>query len=102
MSVNELKPEGAEKVAAALASNTCITTLDISGNRIGDEGAEAMAVTLTKNDKLLTLLIGSNGIGDQGAERIAEAVEQRKTPLDLPNFERNRVGKQLLERIRTV
>ncbi len=63
MSYNQIGPEGAK----ALASNMSLTTLYVSYNQIGPEGAKALA----SNKSLRTLEVSRNQIGPEGAKALA-------------------------------
>ena len=61
-------------MAEALAINSTLTTLDLSGNEVWDEGAVRLAEALTTNSTLTTLNLIANKFGDEGAKRLAEAL----------------------------
>ena len=90
LSNNQIGPEGAIAIAAALKDNKTITTLGLHNNQIGPEGAIAIATAL--KDKAITgLYLGNNQIGDEGAIAIAAALKDNKaiTKLGLLN---NQIG----------
>ncbi|KAJ1560384.1 hypothetical protein HK405_007290 [Cladochytrium tenue] len=58
-------PDAAGAVAAALATNTTLTDLDLTGNRIGDEGLVRLAQALCGNATLRVLGLASNNITDR-------------------------------------
>ncbi len=51
----------------------------MSTNSVGDEGASKLAAKLAANALLLTLDLSSNGIGDRGAAALAEALQLNTT-----------------------
>jgi hypothetical protein len=59
------------EIAAALRSNTCMRTLDLSYNLIGDEGAIALSNALLTNKTLTTLRLSLTTVGDNGAVALA-------------------------------
>ena len=61
-------------IAQALRSNSTLTTLDLSGNKIEDTGATAIAEALKSNFTLTTLDLHGNEIEDKGAAAIAHAL----------------------------
>lgn len=60
----------------ALGSNTCLQTLDISGNQIGDPGARLLAKALQINNHLRTIIYDKNNITLQGYADIVHALEK--------------------------
>ncbi|XP_068699916.1 protein NLRC3-like isoform X2 [Montipora foliosa] len=58
----------------ALAVNTSLTTLKLSGNRIGDAGATSLSQALAVNTSLTTLYLPDNSIGDEGATSLSQAL----------------------------
>lgn len=60
----------------ALGSNTCLHTLDISGNQIGDPGARLLAKALQINNHLRTIIYDKNNITLQGYADIVHALEK--------------------------
>ena len=84
---------GAVLLAEALALNSTMVTLNLTGHAVGDVGAAALADALTCNATLVSLQLGHNEIGDKGASELARALsawspETRNftlTALDLGN-----------------
>lgn len=64
---------------AALAANTTLRTLDISGYRLGDRGAVALAQTLRANSTLTQLAYDRNDITPTGLQCIAHALRANST-----------------------
>ena len=60
----------------ALGSNTCLRTLDISGNQIGDPGARLLAKALQINNHLKTIIYDKNNITLQGYADIAHSIKR--------------------------
>jgi Ran GTPase-activating protein (RanGAP) involved in mRNA processing and transport len=72
--------QGAKLLAKLLAdSNTRLTHLDLSYNKLGDEGVIAIAQTLRKNKTLTSLDLTDTNISDQAALAIIEALAHNTT-----------------------
>ena len=65
--------EDIEHLVTALAFNSTLTTLDLTGNDIG-AGAGRLALTLASNCTLSTLVLNHNRIGAEAAGRLAMAL----------------------------
>eukprot|EP00727_Mastigamoeba_balamuthi_P002505 m51a1_g12251 putative nod3 protein (713) ;mRNA; r:154245-157031 len=72
--VSSSDPRGLQELAAALRSNTAVTSLNLSWNAIGDPGTAIVADILRENTTLTSLNLSYNGIGDKGARVLAEAL----------------------------
>ncbi|KAG7202434.1 hypothetical protein KM043_018741 [Ampulex compressa] len=68
----------------ALGSNTCLHTLDISGNQIGDPGARLLAKALQINNHLRTIIYDRNNITLQGYADIVHALEKNCSVRHMP------------------
>ncbi|XP_034195386.1 capping protein regulator and myosin 1 linker 1 leucine rich repeat protein isoform X2 [Osmia lignaria lignaria] len=68
----------------ALGSNTCLHTLDISGNQIGDPGARLLAKALQINNHLRTIIYDKNNITLQGYADIVHALEKNCSVRHMP------------------
>ncbi|XP_051163471.1 F-actin-uncapping protein LRRC16A isoform X3 [Leptopilina boulardi] len=68
----------------ALGSNTCLHTLDISGNQIGDPGARLLAKALQINNHLKVIIYDRNNIGLQGYSDIVHALENNYSVRHMP------------------
>ncbi|XP_014216168.1 F-actin-uncapping protein LRRC16A isoform X2 [Copidosoma floridanum] len=68
----------------ALGSNTCLKTLDISGNLIGDPGARLLAKALQINNHLKTIVYDKNNITLQGYADIVHALERNYSVRHMP------------------
>ncbi|XP_015588505.1 F-actin-uncapping protein LRRC16A isoform X2 [Cephus cinctus] len=68
----------------ALGSNTCLHTLDISGNQIGDPGARLLAKALQINNHLRTIIYDRNNITLQGYADIVHALENNYSVRHMP------------------
>ena len=85
LSGNFIGAEGATFLSQALVVNTSLTTLDLSMNSIGAEGATLLSQTLPVNTSLTTLDLSDNSIGAEGATSLSQAltVNTSLTTLDL-------------------
>ncbi|KAK0167729.1 hypothetical protein PV327_001601 [Microctonus hyperodae] len=68
----------------ALGSNTCLHTLDISGNQISDPGARLLAKALQINNHLKTIIYDKNNITLQGYSDIVHALEKNYSVRHMP------------------
>ncbi|XP_012283154.1 F-actin-uncapping protein LRRC16A isoform X2 [Orussus abietinus] len=68
----------------ALGSNTCLHTLDISGNQIGDPGARLLAKALQINNHLKSIIYDRNNITLQGYGDIVHALEKNYSVRYMP------------------
>ncbi|KAL1511220.1 hypothetical protein AB1Y20_006033 [Prymnesium parvum] len=91
LSDNRIGAEGAKDVAVALKINTTLTSLHLRGNSIGAEGAREVAAALKANTTLTSLLLSDNAIGDVGAREVAAALEANTTLTTL-HLSGNRIG----------
>ncbi|XP_068734574.1 NLR family CARD domain-containing protein 3-like [Montipora capricornis] len=91
LSGNGIGDTGAAALAKAVEINSTLTELYLSGNRIGDTGAAALAKAVEINSMLATLGLPGNGIGESGAAALAKAVEINSTLTEL-NLCDNRIG----------
>ena len=57
LSMNGISQASAELLGAALETNTCLRTLDVSNNRIELIGCSAIAQGLSQNETLTTLKV---------------------------------------------
>ena len=85
LSGNCIGPEGATSLSQALALNTSLTTLDLSVNGIRPEGATLLFRALAVNTSLTTLNLSGNSIGAEDATSLSQAlaVNTSLTTLDL-------------------
>jgi hypothetical protein len=77
LSEQSLTDEDITQLAQASSTNTRLTSLDVSSNRIGAIGAKA----LSTNTTLTSLNVSSNQIGDEGAKALSTST--RLTSLDV-------------------
>ncbi|CAG2220636.1 unnamed protein product [Mytilus edulis] len=70
---------GCEAVGRALASNSCLDTLDLSSNRIGYEGCHNLAKALVLNNTLTCLKVNYNSITTRGALELLVAIKENHT-----------------------
>ena len=75
----QIGDSGAAILAHAMATNSTLTRLDLSGSGIGDSGAAALAKAVEINSTLTHLYLSYNRIGDSGAAELAKAVEINST-----------------------
>ncbi|GLC44160.1 hypothetical protein PLESTB_000901600 [Pleodorina starrii] len=70
----------AKKLADLLKSNTCITSLDLSGNSISDEGAQALASMLGASGapELIELDLRDNPLSPAGTQALEAVSKARK------------------------
>ena len=82
---NDIEPEGAIALAAAIQHHKELTHLNLSSNKIGSEGATALAAAIQHHKELTHLILSSNKIGSEGATALAAAIQHHKelTRLDL-------------------
>ena len=74
LSGNSLRADGATSLSQALAVNTSLTTLDLLYNTIGAEGATSLSQALAVNTSLTTLNLHHNSIGDAAATSLTQAL----------------------------
>ena len=73
----------AATLAEVLKTNTTLTELDVSGNKIGGAGAAALAEAIKTNSTVTRLYMSKNGIGDAGVAALAEAIKINSTATEL-------------------
>ncbi|XP_072890975.1 NACHT, LRR and PYD domains-containing protein 12-like isoform X2 [Hemitrygon akajei] len=81
-----LTDSGAEDLASALSTNTSLTELDLSNNKLGDSGVKLVSVALRNPEcKIQRLRLWDVGLTDSGAEDLASALSTKSslTELDL-------------------
>ena len=84
LDVNSVGDEGAQALAELLAAPRCgLRTLHLNGNRIGAAGAAALAGALRRNTTLQHLSLGGNNIGVAGATVLADALQGNRTLVSL-------------------
>ena len=75
----------------AMAANSTVTKLNLSGSKIGGTGAAALAKAVEINSTLAVLRLSFNEIGESGAAALAKAVEINSTLTTL-NLSYNEIG----------
>ena len=75
----ELNDDDVERLCGALADNSTVTFLSLSGNGIGAEAAKFIGHMLKSNKGITTLDLNVNNIGDDGALFLAQV--SRSQPL---------------------
>ena len=93
LSYNKIGYKGAVSIREGLEKNTTLTTLDLSNNRIGNEGAVSIGQGLEKNTTLTTLHLSNNRIGNEGAVSIGQGLE-KNTTLTTLHLSYNRIGNE--------
>jgi hypothetical protein len=88
LSHNNIGPDGARHLAAALERNSVLEILLLGGNNIGVEGAAAFRTALERNNTLV-LSLSSNNIGDDGVRHLAAALGRNCTLTRLFLFNNN-------------
>jgi Ran GTPase-activating protein (RanGAP) involved in mRNA processing and transport len=68
----------AHELAGALERNRTLKVLDLDSNNIGD-GSRLLAAALERNNSLTALFLTSNNIGDDGARYLAAALERNNS-----------------------
>lgn len=70
MSTRSINDQEMAKLAAAIASNTSLEELYLSGHRLGPLGLQAFVNCLAKNSTLKHLSLGSNEFGDKAVQAL--------------------------------
>ena len=91
LSGNEIGAADTESLSEALKVNTCLTTLDLSLNYIDAAGAVSLSEALKVNTCLTTLNLSWNKIGAAGAESLSEALKVN-TCLTALNLSQNKIA----------
>lgn len=71
----------ADTLAAALAHNSSLRTINLAYNNIGVKGATALADALKRNPSVTSLSLHKNNVGVEGVRAIAEAIDKHNTRL---------------------
>jgi Ran GTPase-activating protein (RanGAP) involved in mRNA processing and transport len=79
----------AHELAGALERNRTLKTLNLGGNNIGSDGARYLAAALERNNSLTWLNLFSNNIGSDGARYLAAALERNVTLTTLYLYSNN-------------
>ena len=89
LSSNKICDSGAASLSQALSVNTSLTYLDLSSNEIYNSGAASLSQALSVNTSLTYLDLSSNRILDSGAASLSQAlsVNTSLTYLDLSSNE---------------
>jgi Ran GTPase-activating protein (RanGAP) involved in mRNA processing and transport len=98
LGANGLGNQGAESVAKATRENTSLETIYLGCNLIDEHGAKPLADALKQNDHVTGLWLKRNPIGVEGAKCIVEMLRQndRLRTLDLVHTRIGSVGVQLI------
>ncbi|XP_022804753.1 NLR family CARD domain-containing protein 3-like [Stylophora pistillata] len=79
LSLNKICDDGAAALADCLKEKKSLTDLSLSSNEIGDAGAAALAKCLKENKCLRTLDLDENNISEAGAAALAECVKENSS-----------------------
>jgi Ran GTPase-activating protein (RanGAP) involved in mRNA processing and transport len=82
----------------SLVTNTILTTLDLSNNRITDNGCDTIALVLKNKPLLVELMLQNNNITACGAIKIAQALSD-KVHLNKVWLQQNPIEKSEIERV---
>ena len=72
---NRIGPDGAQAVAACVAAQPSLNTLDLAGNSLGDRGLESILNALQSTPNVQQLGLEANHIADSGAIALAMSLE---------------------------
>jgi PAS domain S-box-containing protein len=106
LSYQALNQQDIQTLIENLKGNSCLTTLNLTGNRIGDQGAihlrvhpaflnlnlsgtgvgEMTAISLAKHPAIISLDLSQNKIGNMGAEELA-----KNTKIEILNLAGNKI-----------
>uniref|UniRef100_A0A8B9JA69 Leucine rich repeat containing 45 n=1 Tax=Astyanax mexicanus TaxID=7994 RepID=A0A8B9JA69_ASTMX len=75
--------EGFSIFCEGLASNSCLTQLDLRNNQINHQGAAELALALKRNSVLQELDLRWNNIGLLGGRALMDALQQNRSLLQL-------------------
>uniref|UniRef100_A0AAR2JN27 Leucine rich repeat containing 45 n=1 Tax=Pygocentrus nattereri TaxID=42514 RepID=A0AAR2JN27_PYGNA len=75
--------EGFSIFCEGLASNSCLTQLDLRNNQINHQGAAELALALKRNSVLEELDLRWNNIGLLGGRSLLDALQQNRTVLQV-------------------
>ena len=99
LSKNKIGDKGIGALADALHQNFDVERVDLSGNNIGDKGAAALAYCLQHHNlSVISLDLRKNGIGDDGAAALLAAASSNPTIHSI-NLEGNAIKSSLLKQI---
>ncbi|KAF9197366.1 hypothetical protein BGZ49_002222, partial [Haplosporangium sp. Z 27] len=93
LSANKLGAKDSKAIAEALKINTTLTTIDLQRNNIRSEGGKAIAEALKVNTTLTTIDLHYDNIGPLGGKAIAEALKVNTT-LTAINLKDNHIGSE--------
>ncbi|XP_059816251.1 ribonuclease inhibitor-like [Hypanus sabinus] len=79
-----LTDSGAEDLVSALSTNTSVTDLNLSGNKLGDSGVKLVSAALRNPEcKIQTLWLRDVGLTDSGAEDLVSTLSTNPSLTDL-------------------
>ena len=91
LSLNKIDDAGVAALAEAISINSTLGELNLSLNQIEDCGAAALAGAIKRNSTLTVLYLSGNKIGDSGGSALAEAIQKNCTLMKL-NLSWNGIG----------
>ncbi|KAH9252402.1 hypothetical protein BASA81_009688 [Batrachochytrium salamandrivorans] len=92
LSHNKISDGGAKGISKVLSSSTCVlTTLRISNNKIGLAGVQSIGKSLASNTTLRCLDLRLNLLGDEGGRVLCAAISKNKTLVQV-DFSGNGLG----------
>lgn len=91
LSNNKIGDTGATAIGTLLTTNSTLIIIQLWYNMIGDDGAVALGCSLKNNNSLIRLHLEGNKIGDIGVKTIADALHKNST-LKRLRVDRNNVG----------
>lgn len=98
-SLNKIGYIGAKKLASVLESNHNIKEVDLSCNNIGDVGAKRLALALKSNPNLVALSLRHNQINKVVVNKLIAVLKSNYTLIELDLFG-NEIGNEGLEIIK--
>ena len=91
LSLNKIDDAGVAALAEAISINSTLGELNLSLNQIEDYGAAALAGAIKRNSTFTVLYLSGNKIGDSGGSALAEAIQKNCTLTKL-NLSWNGIG----------
>jgi len=78
LSINQIRSEGAEAIAAIITVNVGLVDLDLNTNSVGDFGMLRLAGPLSVNGTIRRINLSANYIGDTGANALVPGLSRLK------------------------
>lgn len=76
LSIRKITEADTKTLADAIASNTQLEELYLSGHRLGPDGLSAFAACLAANTTLKHVSVGEDSLGDEGVARLCQGISQ--------------------------